>query len=256
MAMTYYALGLMTAAESWRAIRTIRAEPQGQLDRVLRRDTTRRREFHMALEQSQQQFAAAERIGYESRPLNLFYGLSQAGRAIAAGSNLLGPGTGQQWQATGHGLQYDVSIPRGVFATPITQEGSGKRDLFSRVSTALDSPSDVKAVDFGAAVNQLLDHTIAFQKPEGYPRPIMDVRLVDGQGVTFPRRLEVAVPGLTRGSGPAEVLARRDVEHQVAAWVHWYNTQRLHSYIGHLPPIEFEHHHRHARTTTPIPEAA
>ena len=50
--------------------------------------------------------------------------------------------------------------------------------------------------------------------------------------------------------------SRRDVEHQVAAWVHWYNTQRLHSSIGHLSPIEFEHHHRQTRTATPIPEAA
>jgi putative transposase len=44
---------------------------------------------------------------------------------------------------------------------------------------------------------------------------------------------------------------RRDVEWQVARWAHWYNTTRLHSSIKHLPPIEFEHHHRQARTTTP-----
>jgi hypothetical protein len=31
-----------------------------------------------------------------------------------------------------------------------------------------------------------------------------------------------------------------EVEWQVARWVHWYNHQRLHSSIGHLPPIEFE----------------
>ena len=47
-----------------------------------------------------------------------------------------------------------------------------------------------------------------------------------------------------------------DVEWQVARWVHWYNHQRLHSSIGNLPPIEFEHHHRQAKTTTPIPEVA
>jgi transposase InsO family protein len=49
---------------------------------------------------------------------------------------------------------------------------------------------------------------------------------------------------------------RRDVEWQVARWVHWYNTSRLHSSIGHLPPIEFEQHHRQARTTTPNREVA
>ncbi len=49
---------------------------------------------------------------------------------------------------------------------------------------------------------------------------------------------------------------RRDVEWQVARWVHWYNTSRLHSSIGHLPPIEFEQLHRQAKTTTTDPEVA
>ena len=49
---------------------------------------------------------------------------------------------------------------------------------------------------------------------------------------------------------------RRDVEWQVARWVHWYNTARLHSSIEHLPPIEFEQHHRQARTKAPDREVA
>lgn len=49
---------------------------------------------------------------------------------------------------------------------------------------------------------------------------------------------------------------RAEVEWQVARWVRWYNHDRLHSSIGHLPPIEFEHHHRQATTVTPTPEAA
>ena len=34
---------------------------------------------------------------------------------------------------------------------------------------------------------------------------------------------------------------RLAVERKVARWVHWYNHQRLHSSIGDLPPLEFEH---------------
>jgi putative transposase len=49
---------------------------------------------------------------------------------------------------------------------------------------------------------------------------------------------------------------RRDVEWQVARWVHWYNTTRLHSSIGHLPPIEFEQLHRQATTKASSPEVA
>lgn len=53
--------------------------------------------------------------------------------------------------------------------------------------------------------------------------------------------------------GPAWA-GRREVEWQVARWVHWYNHQRLHSSIGYLPPVEFETHPRQATTVTPIPE--
>jgi hypothetical protein len=196
MPTTYYAMGLMTAPESWRAIRTIRAEPQGSLHGVLSSDNARRKEFHMALEQAQQQFAAAERIGYESRPLNLFYGLSQAGRAIAAGSRLLGRGTEYRWQANGHGLKFDVGVPNGVLRTDIKQDG-GTRDLFSRVSTAIASPVDFNAVEFGAAMNQLLDYTMVFQAPEEYARPITDVHVYNAQ--SFPLEVEIPVPGLTSG---------------------------------------------------------
>jgi len=56
-------------------------------------------------------------------------------------------------------------------------------------------------------------------------------------------------------SGPAW-KDRRDVEWQVARWVHWYNTERVHSSIGHLPPLEFEHLHRQATTVTANPAVA
>jgi putative transposase len=32
----------------------------------------------------------------------------------------------------------------------------------------------------------------------------------------------------------------RDVENHTASWVHWYNTSRLHSAIGHVPPADYE----------------
>jgi hypothetical protein len=43
--------------------------------------------------------------------------------------------------------------------------------------------------------------------------------------------------------GPARTGPWRTVEEVELAtlgWVHWHNTQRLHGYLGDLPPVEFE----------------
>lgn len=150
----------------------------------------------MALEQAQQQFDSASKIGYESRPLNLFYGLSQAGRAVAAGSPLLGGGAEHQWQATGDGLKFDPAVPQGVFATPVRQE-TGPRDLFSRASIALGSPLDFGEVLFGAVLSQVTDYTMTFQESDGYLRPIYDVHVYGAGSKSFPIEVEVRVPGLS-----------------------------------------------------------
>ena len=48
---------------------------------------------------------------------------------------------------------------------------------------------------------------------------------------------------------------RAEVERGTAAWVHWFNTSRLHSAIGYRPPVEFEDHYRD-NTAAPALEAA
>ncbi|WP_373290188.1 IS3 family transposase [Pilimelia terevasa] len=49
---------------------------------------------------------------------------------------------------------------------------------------------------------------------------------------------------------------RAEVERETAAWVHWYNTSRLHSATGYTPPIEFEHHHHPHQPATQHTAAA
>src|SRR5947209_8480364 len=44
---------------------------------------------------------------------------------------------------------------------------------------------------------------------------------------------------------------RTQVERETAAWVHWFNTERLHSSIGYRAPVEFEDHYR---DTTAAPD--
>jgi len=41
-----------------------------------------------------------------------------------------------------------------------------------------------------------------------------------------------------------------DVELATLSWVHWYNTERLHSYLNYVPPTEAEEAHYAALTTT------
>lgn len=70
----------------------------------------RRAVFSAALEQSEQLFAAAAAADHGIRPMLLFYGLSQAGRAIAAAANSLEDG----WRPSAHGLTCGGSAVRGA----------------------------------------------------------------------------------------------------------------------------------------------
>ena len=45
---------------------------------------------------------------------------------------------------------------------------------------------------------------------------------------------------------------RAEVERETAAWVHWFNTERLHSGIDYRPPVEFEDHYRDTTATADL----
>jgi hypothetical protein len=87
---------MVTDTESWGALRGLRASPPGRAaDDLERRET-----FSAALEQAEQFMRAAAEAGYATKAVQLFYVLSQAGRAICAaragnpcGARLEGPMT-------------------------------------------------------------------------------------------------------------------------------------------------------------------
>ena len=57
---------------------------------------------------------------------------------------------------------------------------------------------------------------------------------------------------LVRGparSGPWKTV--EDLELATLGWVHWHNTQRLHGYLGDIPPAEFEQTFYAGQTTSP-----
>src|SRR4051812_2951089 len=90
---TYAELGVTPREVSWRGIRSLRANPPGHAS------TDRRPTFAMALEQAEQLFAPAATTSPAARPLPLFYGLSQAGRAVIASRV-----TEEPWKPRTHGI--------------------------------------------------------------------------------------------------------------------------------------------------------
>jgi putative transposase len=68
---------------------------------------------------------------------------------------------------------------------------------------------------------------------------------VGSVGDAFDNALAEATNGLyktelIRGPGQGPWRTVEDVEFATLSWVHWYNTERLHEYIGYVPPAEFE----------------
>ena len=76
-------------------------------------------------------------------------------------------------------------------------------------------------------------------------------------GDSFDNALAETVNGLyktelIRGPEQGPWKTVDDVELATLGWVHWHNTDRLHSYCGDVPPAEFEAHWRKANTCASI----
>jgi hypothetical protein len=120
------------STESWAGLRSTRSSPPGLAGEY----ADRRSVYTAALEQAQQLFGAAEHAGCASRPLLAFYGLSQAGRALAAAARAT---TGHEWLLAGHGLRAP-DLTAALPEVPIVQSGGGQSS-FIRLSALLNSPS-------------------------------------------------------------------------------------------------------------------
>ena len=65
-------------------------------------------------------------------------------------------------------------------------------------------------------------------------------------GDSYDNALAESVIGLykaecVRHEGPVRTVD--DLELRTLTWVHWFNQTRLHSALGHVPPVEFEEAH-------------
>jgi hypothetical protein len=118
----------------------LRYKPPGRARRGARAEV-----FGSALEQAQQLFAAAS-IDYASQPILVFYGLSQAGRAIAACATAGGM---NDWRLSGHGIDVpDLDQRPKLPALTIRDNGNGS---FTQLAPLLHSGS----LPHGASLGQI-----------------------------------------------------------------------------------------------------
>ncbi len=127
----------MPADAVWRDIRRLRADPPG----LAGENKGRRRTFGAALQQAEELHEASAHSGFSSRPLPLFYSLSQGGRAIAAAR-----ASGKNWEPSGHGLKtkFDGDAPFSARVSP------GSSGAFQIVSEAVGSPFIDRDLSLGA----------------------------------------------------------------------------------------------------------
>ncbi|MFI1956240.1 YaaC family protein [Streptomyces xinghaiensis] len=119
------------ADEAWERLRASRSNPPARANTGSRRKT-----YSAALEQLEQMFRAAAVVDPATRPLQVFYGLSQAGRAIAAAAWSV---KGEDWRLDSHGIKttgFHLPFPH----IEIRTDPPGTRGSFVKVSEVLDSP--------------------------------------------------------------------------------------------------------------------
>jgi hypothetical protein len=141
---------------SWATLRATRSNPPA----AAAEDRARRATYVSALEQAEQLFRAASVVGPATAPVLLYYGLSQAGRAVIAAASSVR----DDWRLTGHGIKLGdltSSLPS------ISVYADGARGSFFRLSEVLESPTWGKSHAIG--LSQLWDAL-----PEAAEWPIQD----------------------------------------------------------------------------------
>ncbi len=124
---------------AWERLRASRWDPPG----ATCQSEERRRTYVFALEQAEQMFRAAEGVGPGTRPLLVFYGLSQAGRAIAAAASSIRTGCG--WQLEGHGI-HTQKLRDPLAEIRVISDSAASKGSFVRLSELLGSPLWAKSV--------------------------------------------------------------------------------------------------------------
>jgi hypothetical protein len=169
----------------WRQIRALRSHPPGRADKG-----DRRRVFGSALEQAEQLFTAAEATGYASRPILLFYGLSQAGRAIAAASVAA---DNNNYKLSGHGikaLSLDQRPP--LPGLIIKDDGAGSFTQLAQLLGSASLPTGVPLGQLWVAIPDLLAAPLGSGSRQYLP--VLELQRVSGDQTLGALRWIVGLP--------------------------------------------------------------
>ena len=172
---------MAVAEDSWRRLRRLRANPPSLAGAEV--DEARTRVFQAAMTQAEELWGAASAVGAASRPLPLFYCLSQAGRAICAAWTRDG-----DWRPGRHGItsrfpDQSDSVPAYGVRVP------GPVGMYPAVAAATDSTT----FDGVATVAELWASLPDLPRPEGFgddaPLPIHLEAVRVGDGLESPQAL-------------------------------------------------------------------
>lgn len=161
--------------EIWSLIRETRSARPG----AAAHDDDRAAVYGAALQQFEELMSAAASLNYASRPLPLFYAISQAGRAIAAAW------ADDPWRLTAHGLKFTFkgSPLRSTVRPDPRKDGS---DSFSRIAKVVHSGEVglTAPVELGALWASLPDLFDVGLTNEPWRRPLEVLREPDDPSTT------------------------------------------------------------------------
>jgi YaaC-like Protein len=161
--MTFWDMARRDRGDSWRRIRSLRSRPPSRVN------ADRRSTYAAALEQAEQQFDAAAQVATESRAINLFYGLSQAGRAIACAY----ADVGEPFELRFHGITNENldDVTAESFPSLTAKKCSGPNSSFRRLSELMGSAALDVPVEIGALWAMLVEPNINAERltPDAVP---------------------------------------------------------------------------------------
>jgi hypothetical protein len=122
------------ADEAWAKIRSARSTRPG----LTQGDDARTQTYLASVQQFEELYRTAASVGVASRPILLFYGLSQVGRALLAAREA------NQWQVHGHGLSFVPATSQGaIFDSGVKTHRQG---LFQAVVSVLAEDPPTRAM--------------------------------------------------------------------------------------------------------------